>query len=251
VTILLSNLSSENKKVISIKKINEIIEQKAEPQSYIEGNETSLQIKIDQLRQEIESLTSQKEKLLEDIQLAIENEKEAWEQEKEMERKEAQEVGYKVGYDEAYEKVFQQYEEHLHEANHIVSLAKEDYDKTISKHEQAIVNLAIAVAEKITISKMDENPAQFQRMVEQAILELKDSSNVEIFVHPSQYDFILNQKEELQQMVRDEDIISVYSDKTLDEYSCVIKHLYGQIDVSVDTQLKQLKRTLEEKILER
>jgi len=247
----LSNLSPENKKVISIKKINEIIEEKTESQPYIEENETTLQIKIDQLRQEIENLSSQKEKLLEDIRLAIENEKEAWEEQKEVERKEAQQVGYKVGFDEAYEKVFEQYDEHLNEANNIVTLAKEDYDKTISKHEQAIVNLAIAVAEKITIAKIEEDPAQFQQMVEQAILELKDSSNVEIFVHPSQYDFILNQKEELQQMVRDEDIISVYSDKTLDEYSCVIKHLYGQIDVSVDTQLKQLKRALEEKVLER
>lgn len=247
----MSNLSPENKKVISIKKINEIIEEKTESQPYIEENETTLQIKIDQLRQEIENLSSQKEKLLEDIRLAIENEKEAWEEQKEVERKEAQQVGYKVGFDEAYEKVFEQYDEHLNEANNIVTLAKEDYDKTISKHEQAIVNLAIAVAEKITIAKIEEDPAQFQQMVEQAILELKDSSNVEIFVHPSQYDFILNQKEELQQMVRDEDIISVYSDKTLDEYSCVIKHLYGQIDVSVDTQLKQLKRALEEKVLER
>ena len=247
----MSNLSPENKKVISIKKINEIIEEKTESQPYIEENETTLQIKIDQLRQEIENLSSQKEKLLEDIRLAIENEKEAWEEQKEVERKEAQQVGYKVGFDEAYEKVFEQYDEHLNEANNIVTLAKEDYDKTISKHEQAIVNLAIAVAEKITIAKIEEDPAQFQQMVEQAILELKDSSNVEIFVHPSQYDFILKQKEELQQMVRDEDIISVYSDKTLDEYSCVIKHLYGQIDVSVDTQLKQLKRALEEKVLER
>src|SRR5699024_6101586 len=119
-------------------------------------------------------------------------------------------------------------------ANDIVHLAKEDYDKTISKHEQAIISLAIATAEKITRAKIEEDKSYFEGMVEVAISELKDSSNVEIFVHPSKYKLILNQKDELQQMVRDEDVISVYTDRNLNKDSCLIKHLFGQIDVSID-----------------
>lgn len=251
VTILLSNPSSENKKVISIKKITDIFNQEAERDQFVETDEMTLQLKVDQLRHEIKTLQIEKEKVLQDLQNAIEEEKQLWEEQKEQEREEAQEVGYKVGYDAGYEEVFKKYESLLTEANDIVQLAKQEFDKTVSKHEQAIINLAIAVAEKITAHSIETEPELFKQIVEDAILDLIDSSNVEIFVHPSHYDLILSQKEELEQIVRNDDVISVYTDKSLLEHSCIIKHPYGQIDVSIDTQLQQLKIALEEKVMER
>lgn len=250
VTILLSNLSSGNKKVISIKKISEIFEEQPEDE-FVEADEVTLQLKVDQLRNEIKHLESQKEKTLEDLQQAIEQEKKLWQEQKEQEKQEAHDVGYKVGYDAGYEKVFEEHDALLTEANHIVQLAKEEFDQTISKYDHAIINLAIKVAEKITTKVIDEQPTYFQEIVENAIVDLKDSSNVEVYVHPSQYELIMSQKEELEQMVRNDDIISVYTDSQLEENSCLIKHLYGQIDVSVDTQLQQIKDALEEKIMER
>lgn len=251
VTISLSNPSTNNKKVISIKKLAEIFEQETEPEQFVEADEMTLQLKIDQLKQEINNLQLQKEKVLEDLQLAIKAEKEQWEEQKEIERQEAQEVGYKVGYDAGYEDVLEKHESLLTEANDIVQLAKEEFDKTVSKHEQAVINLAIAVAEKITAHTIDDNPDLFKQIVEGAILDLIDSSNVEIFVHPSQYEMMTSQKEELEQIVRNDDVISIYTDKNLNEHSCIIKHPFGQIDVSLDTQLQQLKAALEEKVMER
>lgn len=61
----------------------------------------------------------------------------------------------------------------------------------------------------------------------------------------------MNQKEELEQIVRNDDVISIYTDRNLQEHSCIVKHPYGQIDVSIDTQLQQLKIALEEKVMER
>lgn len=251
VTISLSNPSTENKKVISIKKLSEIFEQEAQPEQFVEADEMTLQLKIDQLNQEIKNLQLQKEKVLQDLQIAIQDEKQLWEQQKEQEKQEAQEVGYKVGYDAGYEDALEKYESLLTEANGIVQLAKQEFDKTIGKHEQAIINLSIAVAEKITAHTIDENPELFKQIVEGAILDLIDSSNVEIFVHPSQYEMIMSQKEELEQIVRNDDVISIYTDKKLNEHSCIIKHPFGQIDASLDAQLQQLKIALEEKVMER
>lgn len=251
VTISLSNPFSENKKVISIKKLTDIFEQETEANHLAEVDEMTLQLKVDQLQQEIKTLQNTKAKVLQDLQTAIEEEKQEWEKQKEQARKEAQEVGYKVGYDAGYEEVFQQHDALLTEANDIVKLAKQEFDKTINKHEQAIVNLAIAVAEKITAHSIEKEPELFKQIVEGAILDLIDSSNVDIFVHPSQYELIINQRDELEQIVRNDDVISVYTDKNLSEHSCIVKHPFGQIDVSIDTQLKQLKTALEEKVMER
>jgi len=247
----LSNSTSKNKKVISIKKLAEIFEQKSETESYVHENETTLQLKVDQLKNDIENLQLQKERVLQDLQAAIQEEKQVWEQEKESEKKAAQEVGYKVGYDAGYEEVLKQHNMLLAEANEIVKLAKQDYDKTISKHESAIVNLAIAAAEKITTTSIEEYPEYFSKVVEEAILDLKDSSNVEIIVNPSKYELIMSQKSELEQLVREDDVISIYTNKHLCENSCTIKHPYGQIDVGIDVQLQQIKHALEEKITER
>src|SRR5699024_833197 len=110
VTISLSNPFSENKKVISIKKLTDIFEQETEANHLAEVDEMTLQLKVDQLQQEIKTLQNTKAKVLQDLQTAIEEEKQEWEKQKEQARKEAQEVGYKVGYDAGYEEVFQQHD---------------------------------------------------------------------------------------------------------------------------------------------
>lgn len=254
-TISLSNLyfDHENKKVISIKKPEEIFKKQTveETEEKIEENEITLQIQIDKLKNEITHLEKEKQKLLESIRTVVQQEKQAWQEQKEIEQKEAQEVGYKVGFDKGLEDAFKQYETLLQEANEITQLAKQSYDQTISKYDQAIIELAVSIGKKILITELEERPELFNNIVEQAIQDLKDSSNVEIYVHPKQYKLIVHHKEELEQMVRNEDVISVYVDQNMDEYSCLIRHPFGQIDVSIDTQLKQIKHALEEKIAER
>lgn len=254
-TISLSNVyfDREKKKVISIKKAAEIFEQQSEDQSEksLEDNEVTLQIKIDQLKSEIKNLEDEKRNLLQNLREAIEVERQQWQEQKESEQKEAQEVGYKVGYDKGLEDALNQYESLLQEANEITQLAKQTYDETISKYDQTIIKLAVSIGKKILTTELEEKPELFKNIVQEAIQDLKDSSNVEIYVHPNNYKLVLQQKEELEQMVRNEDVISVYADQNLDEHGCIIRHPYGQIDVSIDTQLKQIKHALEEKIAER
>lgn len=251
VTILLSNIHSfENKKVISIKKLSDIQQEiKSEPENN-ENRKQSLKLEIDQLEQKIAQLHEQKKKILEDLKTTIEKERNNWKKEKEEERKEAQRVGYKVGYDAGYEEVFEKHQEQLNEANRIVSLAKKDYDKTLNNQEQAILQLAITAAERIMNNQLEETPELFHKIVKQAIKELQDSSNVEIYVHRHNYEHLYEHKEELEEVLRDEDILSIYIDDSLAETDCIIKHPYGQIDAGIDTQLKQIKQALEEKLTE-
>src|SRR5690625_4774816 len=135
VMISLSNLFSTNKKVISIKKIVDIFEEKKQEEQSPLQDGTSIKLRIDQLRLKLQKLETEKEKILEDLQRAIAKEKAAWEEQKAIEKKEAQNVGYKVGYDAGYEDVFKEYEALIVEANNFTARAKADYDKTISKYD--------------------------------------------------------------------------------------------------------------------
>lgn len=248
---MMNRNKSENHKVISLKKVNEINRDKTDfAQLNLDEQHATLQIEIERHKQQLVSLQKQKDKMLQDIKEAIHKEKEEWLETKEQEREQVKKVGFKVGYDEGQESATEQYTNLLAEANEIVQTAKKDYEQTIEKHEKAIVHLAVTVAKKIISEEIRDNQDHFTAIVRKAIDDLKDKSNISIYLHPYDYQFVIRQKEELEQMVEDGETISVYVDQHLNEGDCVIKHPFGQIDVGIDLQLQQIKSALEEKVTE-
>ena len=238
-------------KVISIKKV-EVSKQENESTNEIslEDKKTALEIEVKDLEQQIRSLKEKSDQMLIELREQMNEEKEAWQLEKENERKAAQQKGYEEGYKQGQQAALQQYEKLLQDANEIVEKATEDYHRTIQKHEQAIIVLAIKTAEKILTKEIQEDKSYVTSMIRKAMEELKDHSNIAIYVSPNDYELVMNQKQELEQSVKDGELLSVYIDATLDEGDCVISHPFGQIDISLDVQLQQIKHALEEKIAE-
>jgi len=213
-----------------------------------EQRRMELQEEVVALEETIMDLEKKKEKLMTDLKQAIEKEKMQWLERKERERKESKELGYKIGYDEGVEKARQEWSHLLEEANHIAETANQDYYRTIEKHEEAILQLALASAEKIIKDKLVENHTYFISIIKHAIEELKDRSKIVIYVHPCQYSFLVEQKPELEQLLEENELLSIYTDKHLREDDCTIKHPFGQVEVGIDVQLEQIKNTLAEKL---
>lgn len=205
---------------------------------------------IERLEQTLANLQEKKEKMMTDLKHAIEEEKNDWLETKERERQEAKDLGYKIGYDEGIEHGERQWEEKIQEANRMTEIANRDYHRTIEKHEDAILNLSIAVAEKIMKEKLADDYHTFLPIVKHAIEELKERANIVIYVHPTKYHFLVEQKDELEQLLEEDELLSIYADKQLKDEDCVIKHPFGQIEVGIDTQLHQIKNVLAEKIAE-
>ena len=253
-TILLSKLTGPNDlpnhKVITLKRLNTLNQKKHHSVVSPEKEKANIQLEIEQYKQQLSALKEQKDKMLLDIKNAINEEKAEWQETKKIEQEKAEKIGYKVGYDAGEEKALTEYEKLLTEANQIVENATKDYHRTIEKHEEAIAQLAITVAAKIIDDKIAGDNSYFINIVKKAIEELKDTSNISIYLHPQDYEFVSKQKEELEQLVEDDEIISIYCDQHLNKGDCVIKHPFGQIDTGIDTQLQQIKRALEEKITE-
>lgn len=254
-TILLSKLinenNSDNHKVISLRKVaasqkkNDSLENKGEDEFL------SLQMKIERSKKQLASLEQQKETLLQDVKDVIEKEKKDWQVQKKEEQEIAEKTGYKIGYDQGQEEALKAVQSQLVEANKIVDSATKDYHQTVAKHELAIIQLAIATAEKIIKTKIEEVPDHFTVIIQEAIKELKDRSQVTIYVSPGDYQFIILQKEELEQLLEDGELLSIYIDQHLSRGDCTIKHPFGQLDVGIDSQLQQIRLALEEKISEK
>lgn len=196
-----------------------------------------------------EALKLENERLIEEAKQAINQEKTDWETEKEELEKLAREQGHQAGFAAGKEAALQEYQGLIDKANGIIESAMKDYHRTIEKHKNGVVSLAITVAEKIITMKMEEDPTVFTEIIKEALDELKDKQAVEIILHPDDYELVLEQKVELEQILDEETNLIIRMDSGLQAKSCMLVHPFGKIDVGIDSQLQQIKRALAEKVM--
>ena len=256
--ILLSKLiKSQNtikddneKQPIAVQAIQELLKDK-----YKDIDEPAITIKtshmIQTAKEEAEkirqSVLADKTRILQQI----EDEQKTWEQEKEQLYEQVRQEGYAEGLELGRQEALKQYQTNIEESQRIIDLAKKDYDETIQQSENTILLLATKIASKIIATKLDESSEDFLSVVMGGLAEVKEYENIKIHVHPSHYDFLLSQKDELKLLLTNEMDISIYANVELESDGCFIDSAYGRLDISIDTQLKQLKDQLMQLIDER
>lgn len=236
------------KRIIQLKPVDLFVEKNSEDIK----NTTKEQIteEIKQLELQLDALKTEQSKLLEVTKIEIEKEKANWKNEKENLINEAKEKGYEDGFLSGKQESLNQYRHLLEEANQIIHKATEDYHATLEKSEETIIELATYISEKILKQKLKEEPAIFISMVKDAIKQIEEQSEIRIFLHPKQYEFVLEQKDELMTMLGNEIKLSILIKDELQENSCILEHPFGRIDASVDTQLEQLRQILQDIVQE-
>lgn len=257
-TILLSNKLENNQyihepKVISLKKIEfpkpKHVEFEFEDLSP-EEQYRLIDVKIKEANEIHHSLQRANEKSVEETNVLIQAEKNAWKTEKENLEKLAKEQGFEAGFETGKQQAIEEYQGLINQGNELIESAMQDYHRTIEKHKIGIITLAIKVAEKIMTVKIDEDPTNFTAIIAKALDELKDKPKVEIVVHPDDYQHVLEQKTELEQIVNESTNLIIKMDANLQAKNCILEHPFGKIDVGIDSQLRQIKHALAEKVME-
>lgn len=254
--ISLSNYSKKSnlpkKKVIGIKSLDVIKEndEKSNDTTLLSQQAIILRSEIEALRSELTSLKHEKNRMLTEAIEEIKSEKDNWSEERANLIKQANEEGYQAGFAEGESQSIDQYSEILAKANEIMDKATMDYHKTLEESDEVIIKIAIYVAEKIIKDQISKDSNVFKNVVESAINEIKDQSIVSIYLHPNNYEFILTQKKELRNSLDGDAKIAIYADHKMTENACLIKHPFGQIDASIDTQLKQIRSALDSLLME-
>lgn len=253
VTILLSNSYTQhsynnNQKQIKIRPVDFFRKQtnKNQTSETMEDEINSKQGQLQELNSELERLTKQSETLLMNTQETIELEKKNWNEEKQQLIAEAKELGHKEGFSSGKEESLNHYAELLNKTNEIVVSATEDYHAVLESSEDIILTLAIQSAEKIMQRKLEEKPETFVHIVKSAIKDIKEQSIISIHLHPDNYQFVLSQKEELIRLLDSDSKLIIHVKDSIQPNGCLIEHPFGQIDASIDTQLKQLRALLHE-----
>jgi flagellar assembly protein FliH len=245
--ISLSNLYTANeRKQIKIKTIKplqtQIEEQASSNQSLMKHEQLGGELKKQQ--QELADLQLKRKKLLEQIETEVQAEKEAWQTEKMKYIEAAKQEGFEAGFSQGKSESLAKYKEYLVKANQIIETAKRDYHAIIEQHVDAILEIAVQTAEKIIQQKLNDDPEVFLSIIKAAIKELNDQSEVAIYLHPNQYAFVVQHKDELASLLENNTKLSCYVSDELKENGCMIKHQFGQVDASIDTQLEELRYIL-------
>lgn len=203
---------------------------------------------VDKYKAEIEQLEKQRRELKEQTEQEIEKKKQEWEAEKKTWIEQAREEGYQAGFTSGEKDAREKYKEYVSQANSLVTAAQKDYEKTVAASDEAIVQLAMQAAEKIIVQQIDVEPGAFLNIIKAAIKEIDNQSEVAIYVHPGNYEFVLQQKDELKRILEDNLKLFIYANENLKDNACLINHPFGQIDASVDSQLEEIRTSLLEVI---
>ncbi|QQK80254.1 flagellar assembly protein FliH [Salicibibacter cibi] len=152
-----------------------------------------------------------------------------------------EEKGFQAGKDKGYET----YQAIIAEAEDVVTAAHEEYRKYMDGAEPVILDLGVRIAEKVLGEKL-ETENHWSQFVRQILREVKDQSEVDIFVHPDRYKKTVQQREEWQALLSHTERIRFFPDDDLDKNGCLIETPYGRLVASLDDQLEVLQTELHE-----
>ncbi len=119
----------------------------------------------------------------------------------------------------------------------ILTDAEAAWHTLIATHEKQMIELIGRVAEKVVYTHVDLD----QRVVRQAIVEalriVPEPVNVEISVHPKDYEYIETIKEDFFSQVKALKDVTVIPDPAVNRGGCHLKTRFGEVDATLENRL--------------
>ncbi|MBS4207625.1 flagellar assembly protein FliH [Bacillus sp. FJAT-50079] len=205
---------------------------------------------IEHAEQEAKAIITNAERQKHHMLQEIDRERLAIEDEKKSVLEKAYEDGFQKGVRDGKESGFLEYESLIDLAKRVTDDSKTAFTEYVEKAEETILELAVAVAERILHSSLDEDKDKFIPLVQHALKEAREYKEVQIHVHPANYEQLLAEKAGLDAIFPNGIKCFIYPDAQLAEYSCVIESENGKIDATISTQLVELRGKLKQLLLE-
>lgn len=248
--ILLSNViksqwagpEEDKHKIISIRMLHAI--KKDDPSADINPYDHVKQKIITNAEKDAEKIVEGAKVEAQSIREQMAAEQKAWEEEKRKLVDQAKQQGFSQGHAEGKDQGYKEYQETILFAKDIVNASKKDYQAKIDSSEETVLELGMKVAEKILGMKLADSEQNFLSLVKRALKDVHKYLEIQLFVHPKHYEFILAHKDELAALFPKETNIYIYPDEEQSDNNCMIETANGRTDASVDSQLAEMKRQL-------
>ncbi|MCL2577878.1 MAG: FliH/SctL family protein [Defluviitaleaceae bacterium] len=130
------------------------------------------------------------------------------------------------------------------EAAQILEGAKSERKTMQENLEPEIVNMIIAITEKLLGNTVGIKPAVVVNLIKQGFAQATISGKVTVYVSADDYDEVVGKKEELMALTDGSVKLEITKDLSLSPMDCVIETPFGDIDCSLGQQFEALRTNL-------
>ncbi len=159
---------------------------------------------------------------------------------------EPEEKAYFLGKEEGVRIGSSQVEPHIQRLQSLFQSVAAAREELVRKSEQEIVELAMMIARKVVHRELETKQEGILEITKAAIEKLLDRERLEIRIHPSDHEFLTQEKERLLQEVEGIKNLVITADASIAPGGCVISTALGEVDARIDHQLKEVERVLRE-----
>lgn len=161
-------------------------------------------------------------------------------QEQDALRQKAHKEGYERGYEEGKSQFSTLSKQMLDAVNSIIT----ERNKVLEQNETVILELAIAIARKVTQSTVKEHPEVFQNIFQEALNKVTDKAKVLVRVNPDELKLAQHYTSSLQEELNDFKTLEIIGDAEIEHGGCVIETNLGYIDSSIATKFHIIESAL-------
>lgn len=165
-------------------------------------------------------------------------------------KKEGHEKGLAEGREEGMRQVREEEKQTILDANakaeKTLADAKEECRTYVQGAENEIATLAMEIADQVLPQHFLDVPTIILPLVRQALLKVKDQSEVHIRVAPESFDLVLMGRSEFQGLLEGQAMLEVHSDSNLSQGDVVIETPNGNVDARLSTQLDIIRKSIQD-----
>lgn len=232
---------------IPLRPLYEEKEEEISPEVENDAYERSLKQREEALNQKAQQLRQQEEAIansVEQAQQEIEQLKNDWAQEREKLQEQAYKEGYDYGVDEGHLDALEQMQGAIQLANEITLQSKENSEKYLASQERVILELSVQMAEKIIGNELKATAETYLSIVRRAIKEAQETDEIKLYIAPKYFELVSSNRDELETLFPPDVTFLIFANEDFADEECYIETNHGRIDVTIDTQLNELKKQL-------
>lgn len=172
---------------------------------------------------------------------------EGFEAGKEEGKKKGLEIGYQDGLEEGKkeaEEISRRTIEFMHGVIEGIDDGKHDL---LKKYQDDLKDVAFTIAQKIVRKEMEEHPETIKSIIENAAQMCKNQDYLRVVVSPESYKLLLGDEDLAQRLNAYSKDVKFVPDSTMKNTGCIIETPLGIIDAGVETQLENIKATLDDR----
>jgi flagellar assembly protein FliH len=154
----------------------------------------------------------------------------------------SKEEGYKEGYETGYSEGRKEAQSVIDEAVGLREFLDERKENIFMEAEEQIMQLVLQISEKVIGDEIKQNKEAILSLVNMALQKCAFKKKLILKVSTQDYDFIIENKEQICMMAEGISDIDIVSDLSLAQGGCIVETPSGEINSSIDVQIKEINK---------